>query len=788
MIGKTISHYKIIEEIGRGGMGMVYKAKDTKLDRFVALKFLPHHLSQAEEEKKRFIHEAKAASGLQHNNICTVHEINETEDDQMYIVMECYEGESLKEKIERGPLKVEEALNIANQIAHGLEKAHAKKIVHRDIKPANILITEDGVVKIVDFGLAKLAGRTVLTKEGTTLGTVNYMSPEQTKGADVDHRADIWALGVMLYEMLTGERPFKGDYEQAVIYSILNEEPEPLQKHNPDISEELDTIVHKTLAKKPAERYMGIKNFLEDLNAVTGDQKLSTIRSPGKNVFTKKKNYIFAGVVLILFLISLNIGGIRNWILTGGSSVRHIRLAVLPFANLTGDPEQEYLCDGFTQEMISQLGQLHPENLSVIARSSIMRYKAGDIPIDQIGQELNVDYVLEGSTRRDQDEIRISADLIKVSDQSRLWGHIYERKFAGILKVQSEVAQSVAEALAINLLPAVKDRLTSAEIVNPEAYNAYLRGSYQWMNVVTPGDLDMAEKHFDLALEKDPSYAPAYAGRAWVWLVRNQLGFVSPEEAGPKAKAAALRAIELDANSAGAHETLASVRKAIDWDWDGASESWRRSLELNPNSANAQGAYAHFLMIMGHGEEALIHSERAVVLDPFNPLIQCWHALVLYYLRRYDEAIAAAREALRIQPDYPFATNALWYILHEKKGMERESFEAAKDFARVAYNDPGIDSALDEGYAQGGYTEAMKRVAEALVARLPETYCLPSDIASFYTMAGENDKALDWLEKGLEIHDPVLPYIGMPDFDGLRSDPRFQELLRKMNLPLGDIK
>jgi len=788
MIGKTITHYKILEKLGEGGMGVVYKAEDTKLDRFVALKFLPPHLSQAEEEKKRFIHEAKAASGLQHNNICTIHEINETEDNQMYIVMECYEGESLKEKIERGPLPVDEALDIVIQIARGLEKAHAKEIVHRDIKPANILITEDGVVKIVDFGLAKLAGRTVLTKEGTTLGTVNYMSPEQTEGADVDHRADIWALGVMFYEMLTGEKPFKGDYELAVIYSILNEEPEPLQKHNPTIPEELDTIVHKTLAKKPAERYTSIKNFLKDLIAVTGDQKPSTIWSTGKNVFTKKRNYIFAGLVLILFLIGLNIGGIRNWILTGGSSGRLIRLAVLPFANLTGDPEQEYLCDGFTQEMISQLGQLHPENLSVIARSSVMRYKAGDTPIDQIGQELNVDYVLEGSTRRDQDEIRISADLINVSDQSRLWGHTYERKFSGILRVQSEVAQNVAEALALNLLPAVKDRLTSAEIINPEAYEAYVRGSYKWMNFMTPEDLDTAEKHFDLALEKDPSYAPAYAGRAWVWIVRNQIGFVSPVEARPEAKAAALRAIELDENFAGAHEALASVRGFMYWDWDGSWKSWRRTIELNPNSANAQGAYAQFLMVMGHGEEALIHSKRAVELDPFNPLIQCWHAILLYYLRRYDEAVAVAQEALRIQPDFPIATNTLWLILHEKKGMERESFEAAKDFARVTYNDPRIETAFDKGYAQGGYTEAMKRVAEALVARLPETYCLPSDIAMFYTMAGEKDKALDWLQRGLEIHDPVLPYLGLPDFDGIRSDPRFQELLCKMNLPMGNLK
>jgi len=416
-----------------------------------------------------------------------------------------------------------------------------------------------------------------------------------------------------------------------------------------------------------------------------------------------------------------------------------------------------------------------------------LRYKKTNTPIDQVGRELNVGYVLEGSVQREGTRVRITAELIKVQGQSQLWSDSMEREMSGILALQSEVSQKVAGVLALKLLPGEQARLANAPTVNPEAYEAYLKGSYQWMKFVTPGDLDTAEKYFDLALEKDPNYAAAYGGIASVWLVRNQLGWCPPEEAGPKAKAAALRVIELDENSAAAHEALASVRWT-DWDWDGARESYRRSLELNPNVATTQAMYAHFLLIMGHGEEGLIHSERAVVLDPFNPLIRSFYALALYSRRRYEEAIAVAREALRLQADFPIAVNVLLLAMHELTGMEKEAFEAAKAFARVTYNDPKIEAALDEGYAQGGYAEAMRRGAEALIGRLPRTFCLPSDIAMFYNMAGEKNMALDWLEKGLEIHDPALPYLGMPDYDSLRPDPRFQDLMRRMKLPVGDKK
>jgi serine/threonine protein kinase/tetratricopeptide (TPR) repeat protein len=779
--------YRILEEIGQGGMGIVYKAEDLKLKRFVALKFLPPHLMNSPELKERFLVEAQAAAALSHPNICVIHEVGESVE-YPYIAMEYVEGETLRDRIRKGPLKSEEALAIVGQVASGLAEAHQKGIIHRDIKSANIMVTDKGQAKVMDFGLAKFSGGSSLTKSQTTLGTVAYMSPEQARGGKMDRRTDIWSLGVVFYEMLTAKLPFRGDHDQAVIYSILHDEPESLKKTRPDTTPGLDEIVGQALAKKPADRYKTMEEFREDLEAVAeGLKPLRAKRRPVRRILGIRTDYIYSALVILLALIlGLNVGGLRNRLLGRVAPAPAIRLAVLPFENLSGDPQQEYFSDGMTQEMIAQLGRLHPESLSVIARSSVLRYKKTNTPIDQVGRELNVGYVLEGSVQREGTRVRITAELIKVRDQSQLWSDSIEREMSGILALQNEVSQKVAGALALKLLPAEQARLANAPTVNPEAHEAYLRGSYHWMKA-TPGDLDTAEKYFDLALEKDPSYALAYVGRAWVWIVRNQMGLVPPEEAGPKAKAAALRAIELDENSAGAHEALASVRFLIDWNWDGAWESWRRSLELNPNIASAQALYAHFLMIMGHGEEALIHSERAVVLDPFNPLFHGWHAVVLYSQRRYDEAIAAARKAQRFQPDHYVASYALW-IAYGLKGMKKEALEAAKLCARVAYEAPRMEAALDEGYAQGGYAEAMKRAAEFLVARLPQTYCLPGDIAMYYALAGEKDKAFEWFERGLEVHDPGMPYLGMPYYDSLRPDPRFQDLLRRMNLPAGDKK
>ena len=423
--------YSILEEIGHGGMGVVYKADDIKLKRSVALKFLPPHLMDSPELKERFLIEAQAAAALNHPNICVIHEVGESEE-RPYIAMEYVEGETLRERVRKGPLKTEEALDIAAQVAAGLGEAHHKGIVHRDIKSANIMVTNKGQAKVMDFGLAKLRGGSSMTKSQTTLGTVAYMSPEQARGRDLDQRTDIWSLGVVLYEMLSGKLPFRGDRDQAVIHSILHEAPESLKIVRPKLRPELAQIAGQALAKKPAERYQTMEEFRNDLEAIAEGLKPLKAR-PVRRIFGLRTAYVYASFIVVLgLLFGLNVVGLRNRLLGRAAAAPTIRLAVLPFENLSGDPQQEYFSDGMTQEMIMQLGRLHPESLSVIARSSVLRYKKTNTPIDQVGRELNVGYVLEGSVQREGTRVRITAELIKVQGQSQLWSDSMEREMSGI--------------------------------------------------------------------------------------------------------------------------------------------------------------------------------------------------------------------------------------------------------------------------------------------------------------------------------------------------------------------
>jgi eukaryotic-like serine/threonine-protein kinase len=776
----VVGKFRIIEEVGHGGMGIVYKAEDIKLKRSVALKFLPPHLVGSPELKERFLIEAQAAAALSHPDICVIHEVGESQG-HPYIAMEYLEGETLRDRIRRGPLKTEEALDIAVHIAAGLAEAHCKGIIHRDIKSANIMVTDNGQAKVMDFGLAKLRGGSSLTRSQTTLGTVAYMSPEQARGGDLDQRTDIWSLGVVLYEMLTGRLPFRGDHDQAVIYSILHQEPESLNKVRPETAPELGKIVRQALAKRAAERYQTMEEFREDLAAVAEGLKPLKARSSRK-VFGIRTAFIFSALVVVLaLLLGLNLGGLRNRLSGGrGRTERAVKLAVLPFANLTGDPQQDYLNDGLTQEMIARLGSLHPQSLGVIARTSVQRYRKTEAAIDQIGRELGVDYVLEGSARIEAGRVRVSTELIQVRDQTQIWANTFERETSGILSLQNEVASQVAEALELKLSPSERARLGTARTVNPEAYEAALKG-FQYAIRLTAADLETAEDYFELALRKDPNYAAAYAGIALVWADRQQVQIALPSEAGPKAKAAAQKAVALDDTSWEAHYALASILTWTDWDWDGAERERKRAIELNPNNGEILAGFSHLLMVLSRPDEALAQINRALELDPFNIVVQGFYAMDLLFVHRYDEAIAQARKALAMQPGYTPAQTALYQALFMLGRYEEALALDKADFA----SDRESLNAFERGFAEAGYPGSQKRWAELMIERHNRGEVPAFMVAMGYVWAEEKDEALEWLEKSVAERDPNMPYLSCwPCYDFLRSEPRFQALLRRVGLPM----
>jgi TolB-like protein/Tfp pilus assembly protein PilF/predicted Ser/Thr protein kinase len=787
MIGRTLGRYRVLEKIGRGGMGEVFLAEDTSLHRRVALKCLPAEMQNDPEARKRFLREARSAAALDHPYICHINEVAESEG-RDFIVMEYVDGQALRTRITQGRLPMEDTLQIGIEVAEALEAAHKQGIVHRDIKPENIMLAQPGHAKVMDFGLAKRVAPpekeeiggptlTLLTSEGTAAGTLAYMSPEQLHGEPADARSDIWALGVTLYEMASGARPFQGQSGFEVSSAILNKPPLPLP---PRVPAELGAVIGRCLEKVPSKRYQKAQDLRAALEAVRAGT--ASRWSAWRYRLARRRWLVPAAAVSIglVLLLGLDIGGLRTR-LTGGSGAagKPFKLAVLPFENLTGDSEQELLSDGLTQDMISELGRLQPARMSVIGHASVMRYKKSGTPLDQVGRELGVSYILGGSWRREGPRVKISAELIQIRDQTQLWSDMYEREMSGILALQSEVARKVAGALALKLLPTEEARLANVRSVNPEAYRDFLRAE-QYRELMTKEGFDAAERYLDLALEKEPDYAKAWAGIGSIWISRQQLGVVPPKEAFPKAKAALSKALEIDGTDVEANRVLAGYLSWGEWDWKGADKQWKRVFELDPSYTLALPGYSHFLMNTGRPHEAMAKIERALELDPFNVRNRSFYAMVLLFVRRYDDAITAARKALGLQPDNQLARNALVNALF-MKGEQDEILSLERE--RWA-KDREVLAAMEGGFAEGGFAGARRRQCEVLAARYERPEGVTAyTLAMLWVQAGDTDRAIKWLEKAYEARDGNVPYIGMPYFDLLRSDPRFQDLERRVGLP-----
>ena len=775
-LGRVISHYRIEERLGAGGMGVLYRATHLKLGRSVAIKFLARRLASDPAAQARFLQEARAASALDHPNIGTVYDIGE-QDGELFIVMALYQGQTLEERLRSGRPTVDDALKLLRQVLLGLEAAHRAGIVHRDIKPPNLFLTADGTVKILDFGIAKLVSESQRqTEAGQTLGTILYMSPEQLRGEPADPRADLWAFGVLAYELFAGAPPFQADSGAASAVKVLHEEPPPLASV-PGMPSWLAELVSQLLRKKPSERPGSATEVLERV-----DRQSQLAISQVPRGWPPKHRELLA--LLTGAIVALGAAGLYFYPRRGAPPVgREVKsLAVLPFVNASENPDTEYLSDGIAETLIDNLSQI-PE-LHVIARTTAFRYKGKDIDLSKLRRELSVEAVLTGRVQQRGDTLVVHADLVNLETGSQLWGERYDRKLADLLAVETGIAKAISDKLRPHLSAALQQRVTRFHTENPEAYQLYLRGLYEW-NKRTPESLKKSIEHYNQAIETDPGYALAYAGLADVYNIAGSYLDLSPQETLPQATAAAMKAVELDDTLAEAHTALAAVMTVFDWDWPGAEREFKRAIELNPGYPTAHYFYGYmYLLSMGRFEEAITEMKRAIELDPFSAIVRANLGAAYNLAGRYDEGIAQIRLAVEIDPNLVAAKLRLAEA-YEQQGNYEEAISAMESMRPYAYSyEPQELALIKQAYAESGARGYWQKRLEFRKKRIRAAYFPASVVAKMCARAGDKNEAFEWLEKAYQDRDEWLRLLKVePAFESLRSDPRYADLLHRIGLP-----